>query len=273
MSCVTSGVSLEVRGLSWAPRRRDSLITDISFSVAPGDRLVIVGPNGAGKSTLLRCLYRAIKPKAGSVWLDGQDIWAQSPSDVARIIAVVLQETPANFPFSVRDIVLMGRIPWRRGYTRWSEADHRHAAHALGHLGLEGMEDRKFSTLSGGEKQRVLVARALAQAPRLLVLDEPSNHLDIRHQLEVIERIRALGITIITTLHDINLAADFATKAAIIDHGRFVAFGEPHEVFTEANISQAFGVSATAHAGGLSKQARFTFSLSDTIFEQTGAIA
>jgi iron complex transport system ATP-binding protein len=268
MSCVTRGAGLAVLGLGWAPRRRDSLIREISFSIEPGDRLVIVGPNGAGKSTLLRLLYRSIKPKAGSVFLDGQDIWTLSPASVARSVAVVLQETPANFPFSVRDIVLMGRIPWRKGFSRWSDADHQHAAHALGHLGLEGLEDRKVSTLSGGEKQRVLVARALAQSPRLLILDEPSNHLDIRHQLEVIERIKALGITIITTLHDINLAADFATKAAIIDHGRFVAFGEPRDVFTETHISQVFGVQATGHAGGRGKQARFTFSLS-----QTGATA
>lgn len=261
MSCVTDGIGLDVESVSWAPKGSRMLIDNISFALAPGERLAIVGPNGAGKSTLLRCLYRANRPRRGMVRLAGEDIWRMSPKALARAVAVVLQETPASFPFSVRDIVLMGRIPWRRGLAHWSDHDRDRTDHALEHLQLTGLAQRQFSTLSGGEKQRVLVARALAQEPKLLILDEPSNHLDIRHQLEILELLKGLGITIITTLHDINLAAGFATRAAILHHGRMIAYGHPGEVFTSEIISKAFGVSAVSHQPPGAAGTRFTFSL------------
>jgi iron complex transport system ATP-binding protein len=268
MNCMTDGIGLEVDGISWAPKGNRMLIDAISFSLVPGERLAIVGPNGAGKSTLLRCLYRANRPRRGMVRLAGEDIWQMSPKALARLVAVVLQETPPSFPFSVRDIVLMGRIPWRRGLAHWSDHDRNRVDHALEHLQLTGLAQRQFSTLSGGEKQRVLVARALAQEPKLLILDEPSNHLEIRHQLEILDLLRGLGITVITTLHDINLAAAFATKAAILDHGRMIAYGHPGEVFISDIISKAFGVAAASHQLAEGAGNRFTFSLN----QRTGDI-
>jgi iron complex transport system ATP-binding protein len=261
MNCISDGIGLEARGVSWSPKGGRMLIDDISFSLAAGERMTIVGPNGAGKSTLLRCLYRAHRPQKGEVMLGGDDIWRLTPRDIARVIAVVLQETPSAFPFSVRDIVLMGRIPWRRGLAHWSEHDRERTEHALAHLELGHLAQRQFSTLSGGEKQRVLIARALAQEPKLLILDEPSNHLDIRHQLEILDLLKGLGITIITTLHDINLAAGFATRAAILHHGRMIACGLPGEVFTPEIISKAFDVSAVRHHPPDAAGTRFTFSL------------
>lgn len=263
MNCNAKGADLSVTNLSWAPPRTRNLLENVSFSVEPGERLAIVGPNGAGKTTLLRCLFRSLKPNAGIVSIDGQDVWTTPPVQLARKVAVVLQEMPANFPFSVHDIVAMGRIPWQKGLSRWSQRDRAQTEHALEHLSLSELSNRQFSTLSGGEKQRVLVARALAQEPQLLILDEPSNHLDIRHQLEVLELLKGLGITIITTLHDINLAAGFATKAAIINHGRLIAFGAPENVLTTGLISKAFGVAVSLSPRGINTGSAFSFSLSN----------
>lgn len=260
MICRNQGIDLEARDLCWAPKGGRRLIDGVSFSVAAGERLAIVGPNGAGKSTLLRLLYRACRPKRGEVRLGGEDIWTIKPNAFARQVAVVLQEAPTAFPFSVRDVVLMGRIPWRRGMGQWTEQDRAATRHALDHLGLTDLADRQFPSLSGGEKQRVLIARALAQDPRLLVLDEPSNHLDIRHQLEILGFLRGLGITVITTLHDINLASGFATKAAVLKAGRLIACGTPDRVFTRDTIASAFEVSADRHPAPGGKH-HFSFSI------------
>nr|WP_245262746.1 ABC transporter ATP-binding protein [Ensifer sp. BR816] len=145
-----------------------------------------MGPNGAGKTSLLRCLYRAVQPVAGRVEVDGVDAGAMTAREAAKTIAVVLQETPGDFPFSVRDVVMMGRIPRREGMSGWTALDRERVAHALDHLDLVHLVRRQFATLSGGEKQRVRIARALAQEPRIIILDEPTNHLDIRHQLEML---------------------------------------------------------------------------------------
>jgi iron complex transport system ATP-binding protein len=252
---------LDVDGLSWGPRPGQHIIANMSLTVAAGERLAIIGPNGAGKSTLLRCLYRAVRPASGSVRLDGIDLWSISPREVAKRIAVVLQETPADFPFSVRDVVMMGRIPHRKGLSRWSERDHDMMAMALNELELRHLSRRQFSCLSGGEKQRVLIARALVQEPEIIILDEPTNHLDIRHQLEILALLKGLGPTIVMTLHDINLAADFATKVAIIQSGRIAGHGTPQEALTAQRISAAFDVTACAHRVVDAEPSRFTFSL------------
>ena len=260
MTCVSQGIGLTATDLSWAPKGSRKLIDGISFSVGPGERLAIVGPNGAGKSTLLRLLYRAFRPRHGEVRLGGEDIWSIKPNVFARQVAVVLQESPVTFPFSVRDVVLMGRIPWRRGLGQWSDEDRAVTQHALDHLDLGDLALRQFPSLSGGEKQRVLIARALAQKPQLLILDEPSNHLDIRHQLEILNLLGGLGITVITTLHDINLAAGFATRAGVMKAGRMIAFGTPEQVFTRETITEAFAVAATSHAAPEGKR-QFSFSI------------
>ncbi len=260
MSCTATGASLKVEGLHWGPRAGLTLVKDIGFSIAAGSRLAILGPNGAGKTSLLRCLYRAVQPNAGRVSVDGIDLWSISAREAARTIAVVLQEMPGDFPFSVRDVVMMGRIPRREGLSGWSDFDRDRVQHALAHLDLAHLAGRQFATLSGGEKQRVLIARALAQEPRIIILDEPTNHLDIRHQLEILELLQTLKLTIVSTLHDINLAAEFATDVAILTAGRLTAFGTPEEVLSPGELSAAFGVTATVHnaaAGG----ARFSFSL------------
>lgn len=260
MTCVSQGIDISASDLSWAPRGGRRLIDSISFSVAAGERLAIVGPNGAGKSSLLRLLYRAHRPRHGLVRLGGEDIWLMKPNDFARQVAVVLQESVTSFPFSVRDVVMMGRIPWRRGMGQWTDDDRAVTQHALEHLKLTGLAQRQFPSLSGGEKQRVLIGRALAQRPKLLILDEPSNHLDIRHQLEILDLLGGLGITIIATLHDINLASGFASRAGVMKDGRMIAFGLPEQVFTRETIADAFAVDARSHPVPDGRR-QFTFSI------------
>lgn len=263
MTCASTGLAIAVDDISWGPRTSLILIEKVSFSLAPGDRLAILGPNGAGKSTLMRCLYRAVRPHAGTVRIDGENIWTMPPRDLAQRVAVVLQEMPADFPFSVRDVVLMGRIPRRKGLSGWSDHDRSVTADAMERLDLSALAGRQFATLSGGEKQRVLVARALAQEPQLIILDEPTNHLDIRHQLEILDLLRGLGLTIVITLHDINLAAGFATHVALMQAGQMKAFGPPQQVLTPAAISSAFGIAAQQHAARDGHADRFSFALHD----------
>ncbi|MFT3673542.1 MAG: ABC transporter ATP-binding protein [Aestuariivirga sp.] len=261
MTHLASASTLRVEDLTWGPQGASPIIRDISFTVRPGERLAIIGPNGAGKSSLLRCLYRMNQPTRGTITLDGSDIWGMKPREVARKVAAVLQETPSDFPFTVADIVRTGRIPHSTFVSATSDLDAEKIAHALEHVGMNSFRDRLFSSLSGGEKQRVFVARALAQDPTLLILDEPTNHLDIRHQLEVLRLVRDLGITVITTLHDINHAANFADKVAILADGQLVDWGKPSIVLTNEAISRAFGVQANQYTVSIGPGPHFFFSL------------
>ena len=237
-----SSAMLRVEGLSWGPKRGPTILYSATFTVLPGCILGIVGANGAGKSTLLRLLYRYLKPDSGQVFLDDQDIWSMTTKDVARSIAVVLQEQPTDFALTVREIVALGRIPHLSGFMHGSTDDESIVMGALSQLNLSAFSERMFGTLSGGERQRVMVARALAQQPRLLILDEPTNHLDIRHQLEVLALIEGLGLTVVTSLHDINLAATHTDQVLVLSQGKTLICGPPHDVLTEDRIAQSFGV-------------------------------
>lgn len=237
---------LSVDGASWrAPKRGRTILHPVSFDLAPGRVLGVVGPNGAGKSTLLRLLYRYQRPSAGQIRIDGLNIWSVPAREVARTVAAVLQEQPTDFALTVREIVALGRTPHRRGFGGASGAQEAQIIDgALARLGLDGFADRHLGTLSGGERQRVMVARALAQEPRLLVLDEPTNHLDIRHQLEVLALIRELPLTIVASLHDLNMAAEVCDDVLLLQDGQMRGFGTPQTVFTERAVSAAFAVTA-----------------------------
>ncbi|WP_434439882.1 ABC transporter ATP-binding protein [Lentzea sp. E54] len=198
----------------------------------------IVGPNGSGKSTTLRCVYRALKPDAGTVLLDGESVHKRH--DVARDLAALTQESQVEFDFTVAEVVEMGRLPHDRDPAR----DARVVSDALATVDVAHLASRSFLSLSGGERQRVLIARAIAQQPRVLVLDEPTNHLDIRHQLDVLALARGLGVTIITVLHDLNLAASYCDRLYVLDEGRIVASGTPEEVLVPELIAKVFHVTA-----------------------------
>lgn len=259
----TAGASLQLKGVSWSPRgARAAVLHDTSLSLAPGRVLGIVGPNGAGKTTLLRLLYRFQRPDTGTVLVDDQDIWAMPARHVARKVAAVLQEQPTDFALTVREIVGLGRTPHRRGFGARSGAHDLHIIDgALDRLGLLSFADRHLGTLSGGERQRVMVARALAQEPRLLILDEPTNHLDIRHQLEVLELIRTLPLTIVTSLHDLNMAAGVCDDVLLLQGGKSLGFGRPDDVLSEQAIASAFQVRARRECLSISDADHLTFHL------------
>ncbi|WP_428949894.1 ABC transporter ATP-binding protein [Streptomyces sp. cg35] len=220
------------------------LVQDVTLRAGSGQFVGLVGPNGSGKSTLLRCVYRALRPTAGMVRLDGEDLLSLSARESARRLAALPQEAVAEFDFTVAEVVAMGRLPHQGAVARTTDEDRRTCRAALEGVGAGHLADRGFLTLSGGEKQRVLIARALAQQPRVLVLDEPTNHLDIAQQLEVLALVRAGGLTVLTALHDLNLAALHCDLIHVIDAGRIVASGAPHDVLTPELLADVFKVRA-----------------------------
>ena len=237
---------LTVENATWLePRYKETILHPISFDLAPHKILGVVGPNGSGKSTLLRLLYRFNAPTTGTVKVDNTDIWSISAQKVARVVAAVLQEQPADFGLTVREIVALGRTPYRKLFGGSTNTrDEEILQGVLDHLGLNDFSNRQLKTLSGGERQRVMVARALAQEPKLLILDEPTNHLDIRHQLEVLILLRDLPLTVVTSLHDLNFADQFCDEVLLLQAGHALGFGSSEAVFTELAVSKAFCVTA-----------------------------
>ncbi|MFE6222740.1 ABC transporter ATP-binding protein [Streptomyces sp. NPDC057854] len=229
------------------------LVEEVTLSADGGQVVGLVGPNGSGKSTLLRCVYRALRPTAGTVRLGGEDLHSLSAREGARRLSALPQEAVTEFDFTVAEVVAMGRLPHQGPVARTTDEDRKACEAALLRVGAGHLADRGFLTLSGGEKQRVLIARALAQQPRVLVLDEPTNHLDIAQQLEVLALVRDWGsprtepgdgVTVLTALHDLNLAALHCDVLYVIHRGRIVASGAPHEVLTPALLAEVFGVRA-----------------------------
>jgi len=260
---VISGASVSVKNVSLSlPRSNHNILNEISFDLSPGRVLGIVGPNGAGKSTLLRLLYRYHKPTIGTVEIGGKDIWEMTARDTAKKVAVVLQEHPTNFGLTVREIVALGRTPHHVGSGRYNGArDEQVVDSALHRMEVKTFSNRSVCTLSGGERQRVMVARALAQEPSILVLDEPTNHLDIRHQLEILELIKDLPLTIISSLHDLNMAADTCDEVAILKDGHLLGIGTPEAVFSADLISGTFEVTASYERLAPSDKNLLTFNL------------
>ncbi|KOG76026.1 MULTISPECIES: ABC transporter ATP-binding protein [Streptomyces] len=217
------------------------LVDRVRLAADSGTFVGLVGPNGSGKSTLLRTVYRALRPAAGAVRLDGDDLHAMDPRAAARALAALPQESSAEFDFTVAEVVAMGRLPHRG---RTAASDREICARAMDRTGVAHLADRGFPGLSGGEKQRVLIARALAQQPRVLILDEPTNHLDIAHQLDVLALVRDSGLTVLAALHDLNLDAAHCDVLYVIDKGRIVAAGPPHDVLRPALLAEVFGIRA-----------------------------
>ncbi len=257
-----NAASLTVTDVSWAPRRRDPLLLhETSFHVEAGQVMGVVGPNGAGKTSLLRLIYGFNKPRTGDISVGGQLLGTMAPKLVARKVAAVLQEQPSDFSLTVREIVALGRVPHRVGVAAQGKRDAAIIAAAIDRLDLKGFEHRSLSTMSGGERQRVMVARALAQEPQVLVLDEPTNHLDIRHQLEVLQLIQDLDLTIVTSLHDLNLAADVCDQILVLKDGFPRGFGTPNTILQDALVSDIFDISARREELSLSHKPHLSYQL------------
>jgi iron complex transport system ATP-binding protein len=220
------------------------VVNEIELEVAEGEWLAVIGPNGAGKTTLLRAIARLV-PFTGSIALAGRDTAELHRTELARLIAVVPQE-PSTPPWmTVGEYVLLGRTPHLGPLAKEGARDRDAASRALSRLDLEGFGERRLGTLSGGEKQRVVVARALAQEALIVLLDEPTAALDIGHQqqaLELLDLLRAeSGLTLVAAMHDLTLAAQYADRMVLLDDGRVVADGAPRDVLTEDAISQHYG--------------------------------
>lgn len=221
-----------------------ALVDRLRLDVAAGSIVGLVGPNGSGKSTALRCVYRALKPTSGAVLLDGTDLTSLKLRDSARSIAALTQESHTELDFTVEEVVALGRAPHAQGNHPLTGRERELCRQAMDRLDVAHLADRSVLSLSGGERQRVLVARALAQEPRLLVLDEPTNHLDVRHQVELLSFLRGSGLTVLTALHDLNLAAQVCDRIAVLGGGCLVSSGAPAEVLTPELVRKVFGVDA-----------------------------
>lgn len=216
----------------------------LKFQVFRGEVLALVGPNGAGKTSLLRILNRLLTPSRGAVYLDGRDLKRLSAAAVAREAALVASEGEQNLLFTVREAVALGRLPHLGPLQREGKPDRDAVDRALALTDLDVLADRPLSTLSGGQAQRVFLARALAQEPRILLLDEPTAHLDLGHQVRFLQLVRGLGedgVTVVVALHDLNLASLYADRLLLMAGGRPQALGEPAEVLDPDLIAAAYG--------------------------------
>ncbi|MBC3205723.1 ABC transporter ATP-binding protein [Pseudomonas sp. SWRI111] len=233
LSC--AGLAFNVRGAQ--------LLDGISLDVQRGETLGIVGPNGSGKSTLLKLLAGLREPSAGQVQLAGQVLGRMSRRSIAQTLAVVEQQADTDDGIRVFDAVALGRTPWLSALQPWSDADESIVHQALVDVDAVHLRNRLWRSLSGGERQRVHIARALAQRPQILLLDEPANHLDIQHQLSILQVVRALPVTTLIALHDLNQALK-CDRLAVLERGRLVALGEPLQVLTPQRLQTTFGVTA-----------------------------
>ncbi|MDD6449345.1 ABC transporter ATP-binding protein [Bilifractor sp. HCP3S3_D3] len=232
-------VSVKDIGLSYGVRE---ILSSVSFKAENQEFIGLIGPNGSGKSTLLKCIYRVLKPDQGAVYINQKDIAHLSYKQSAREMAVVAQHNYYNFDFSVTQVVLMGRAPHKSAFERDNAEDYRIVREALEKVNMLSMADRSFSTLSGGEQQRVILARALAQKTPCLILDEPTNHLDITYQLELLDIVKSLNITVISAIHDLNMAAMFCDRLYVLRNGQILASGTPEEVLTTQMIREVYHV-------------------------------
>ena len=236
---------IEVAGLNFSYRCGRQILYDVSFSAPSGSCMAILGNNGAGKSTLLKCFAHLLRPQSGRVLVDGEDLLSMSFSQAARTVALVSQNVPAS-RLTVYDMVLLGRKP----YMKWdfSDQDRALTEEALSLLGLEKLALRYADQLSGGEQQKVQLARALVQQPRLLLLDEPTSNLDLRNQYEVLELVSSLcreqNITAVVVIHDLNLALRFCDRFLLLHGGQVYACGDASAV-TPRTIREVYGMEAT----------------------------
>ncbi len=220
------------------------IVKSVSMRVKKQQFIGIIGPNGSGKSTLLKTIYRILTPKSGKAQIDGDDLLKMKYRDSAKKMAVVTQHNFYNFDFTVHEVVMMGRTPHKKQMERDNANDYKIVEDALKRVEMWDFKERIFSTLSGGEQQRIMLARALAQKTECLILDEPTNHLDIKHQLKIMELAKGMTLTVVAALHDLNIAAAYCDYLYILKDGELVAEGKPKDVLTEEIIQRVYEVNA-----------------------------
>lgn len=249
---------LQVEGLSFSYGANDA-IHDVNLCVDKGEFIGLIGPNGSGKSTVLKNIYRGLTPDQGKITLDGENLLKMSYRKSALKMAVVGQENDVPFDFMVEEIVAMGRTPHKKIFDVDSAEDKRIVHHALEHLGMENMAKRNYLHLSGGEKQRVIIARAVAQESDFLILDEPTNHLDISYQMQIFDLIKRLNVTVLSAIHDLNMAALYCDRLYVLKKGSVVLQGTPEEVLTPENIYDVYGVRSSVEKHPITGKLSITY--------------
>jgi len=244
---------IEVRGLSFSYNGSPPVIDNVDLVINKGEMVGILGPNGSGKSTLLKLISNTLSPNKGSVLLDGRPIHHFGRKNIARKMAVVPQETDLGFDFTVREIVAMGRYP-HLGRFQFNDPISREVVDlSMGTTGVLELANKPISKLSGGEKQRVIIAKALAQEPDILLLDEPTKNLDIRHSLDILNLVRKMnsemGITVIAVLHDLDLSARYCDRTILLKEGGIYKDGPTENVLVPVNIENVFHVRSRIHDG------------------------
>lgn len=229
-------------------------IFDINIEVDNGEFVGIIGPNGSGKSTLLKNIYRALTPSGGRIFLDGEDILKMSPRKLALKMSSISQENDVPFGFLTKEIVAMGRYPHKGILDSDTDEDRKIISKALNLLGMEKIASRKYTQLSGGEKQRVMIARALAQETNFLVMDEPTNHLDINYQIQILSLLKNLNMTVLSSIHDLNIASLYCDRIYAMKDGKIFSQGKPEEVLTKNLIKELYGVEAETALHPLTKK-------------------
>ena len=232
---------LTIENLSYA-YDQVAVVENIDLNVPEGAFVGIIGPNGSGKSTILKNVYGGLTPKTGTIALDGENIKGMRSKALARKMAVVGQENVVPFNFSVREIIAMGRTPYKRLFEADTDEDRAIVEDAIATMRIEPFADRDFSHLSGGEKQRVLIARALAQQTDFLILDEPTNHLDICFQLQIFDILKNSGKTVLAAIHDLNLASLYCDELYVLDGSRIKVHGPTENILTADMIFEVFHV-------------------------------
>ena len=223
------------------------VLHNINLSVEAGEMVGLLGPNGSGKTTLIKLVSGVLKPSQGEVRLDGSSLSRLSRKSIARTIAVVPQQFHIPFAFNTTEVVMLGRIPFLKAFAEESKVDRQFVSSALRLVGISELKERRFDELSGGERQKVILAMALAQQPKLLLLDEPIVHLDIAHQIEILELVRSLnkeqGLTVLHALPDLSPTALYFDRLVLLKKGEVSADGAPNQILTRARIREVFSAS------------------------------
>lgn len=258
-------IQLQVDRLLWQISDK-TILNNISFNVSKGEVIGIIGPNGAGKTSLLRCITNQQQKSkvsifSGEIHLKNKIISRYSAKALAQHFAHVAQKAEAIFSLTVLDIIKMGLLPHQGLFAINNDHDKQQIQLALKKVGLAHAEKMDFNQLSGGEQQRVLIARALVQKAQILILDEPTNHLDVYYQHQILNLICQLNITVIMTVHDLNLASQYCQRLLLLEKGQLMADGKPEDVLTEAQLTKVFRLPCLVTPDALSKKPRVYFSL------------
>lgn len=251
-------MKLTIEHLNLSIKQR-TLLEDISLKTKDGQFVGLIGANGSGKSTLLKTIYKTLKPDSGEIYLDELNILHNSEKKVAQNLSVVSQFNELSFDLTVKQMVMLGRTPHKRLLEQENKQDLQIVEHALKTTNLLDYQDRSFLSLSGGEKQRVILARAIAQEPQFMILDEPCNHLDIRYQLEIMEIVKNLDIGILAALHSLEDACRYCDELYVLKQGHVLAHGKPEEILTKDLIEEVYGVKCKIYQNPITQQLGFYY--------------